>query len=150
MLSNVVGAGHGSHWKSKVIYDMSLPQPDIPSMKAILVFATTAALLSQTVADPVAAYDATRIGERYFKQSPNSTPVNSLDGCEIVSSTGQGYYYYEIRFSAKRQYVVKGGDSKMSWEDAPASLNGKPAKYFRQNDYNCWRKAAPYHEVCIN
>ena len=133
----------------KAIYTSTSPQTTIPSMKAILLFVTSAALLSPTVTGPVMAYVATRIGECYFKQGPNSTPVNSLDGCEIVSSTGQGYYYYEIRFSTKRQYVVKGGDSQMAWEDAPASLNGKPAKYFRQNEYNCWKKSNPYHEVCI-
>ena len=121
----------------------------MPSMKAVFSFATSAALLALTATVPVMAYDATRIGECYFKQNPNSTPVSSLDGCEIVSSTGQGYYYYEIRFSAKRQYVVKGGDHQMAWKDAPASLNGKPAKFFRQNEYNCWRKSKPYHEVCI-
>jgi hypothetical protein len=118
-------------------------------MKAMLVFTATAALLSPPLTDPAVGYDATRMGECYFKQSQNSTPVNSLDGCEIVSSSGQGYYFFEIRFNAKRQYVVKGGDSQMAWEDAPASLNGKPAKYFRQNEYNCWKKSNPYHEVCI-
>lgn len=118
-------------------------------MKPIITVAASAVLFAGSATVPTMAYDATRIGECYFTQSPNSTPVNSLDGCEIVSSTGQGYYYYEIRFNAKRQYVVKGGDSQMAWEDAPASLNGKPAKYFRQNEYNCWKKSNPYHEVCI-
>ncbi len=121
----------------------------MPSMMQSLAFAASAALFSLAAMPPVIAYDTTRVGSCYFKQSPNSTPVSSLDDCEIVSSAGQGYYYYEIRFSAKRQYVAKGGDGQMSWDEAPAALNGKPAKLSFEGEYMCWRKSNPYHEVCI-
>lgn len=148
MLCNVLG-GCGFHQVSSVLYSSSSPQPNMSSMNPIISVAASSVLFALSASVPGIAYDATRIGECYFRQSPNSTSVNSLDGCEIVSSTGQGYYYHEIRFSGKRQYVVKGGDSQMASEDAPASLNGKPAKYFRQNEYNCWKKSNPYHEACV-
>ena len=103
------------------------------------------------LADPlrVIAYDATRVGDCYFQKSPDSSPVSSVDGCEIVSSTAQGHYYYEIRFNAKRQYFIRGGDSWKTREEAPAFLNGKAARFQIKNGYSCWRKYDPYHEVCF-
>ncbi len=118
-------------------------------MKKYLFAYTSGIALSMAAALNAQAYDATRIGECYFMQSPNSTPVQSLDGCEVVSSTAQGSYYYEIRFNAKRQYVIQGGNDRQARDVAPASLNGKPAKYHRSNGYQCWKKTDPYHEVCF-
>jgi hypothetical protein len=118
-------------------------------MKRISLLAASVAVHALTTATPASAFDSTRIGECYFKQSPNSTPIASLDNCEIVSSTGQGFYYFGIKFNAKRQYVVKGGDSARAWEDAPATINGKHAKFFSQDGYSCWKKSNPYHEICI-
>ena len=86
----------------------------------------------------VFAVDYTRVASCYFQEHRNSPPRWSVDKCEILSSTGQGFYSFRIVFNDKREYLAKGGHRLSSWHEAEAMLNGMPAKYSQKNGYSCW------------
>jgi hypothetical protein len=97
-------------------------------------------------ADTVAEHDC------YYRQRADAPPVRSLKKCEVVSSMSQGYYYFEIRFNASRQYTAKGVLEGGHNGKVPASstLNRKKAMQTDNPDYICWRVVNPFHEVCIS
>jgi hypothetical protein len=104
---------------------------------------------------PSRAHEETRVGECFYVQA-NGSSVSSSDGCEIVGSMHQGVFCYEVRFNAKRQYIACGGHPHIRWEDAPASLNNKQAKFSDEKDgvagsfnYMCFTVKNPFHKVCF-
>ena len=115
-------------------------------MKTALTIA--AALL---FAAPVAAADFTRVAPCYYQERQNSPPRWSVGKCEILSSTSQGSYAYQIVFNEKREYLAKGGHPLKAWDEAEATLNGMPAQFSRENGYFCWttEPANTPHRVCF-
>lgn len=96
-------------------------------------------------------YDAVSVKQCYFVPSVNHAPVHGLEGCEVHSSTGQGYYYYRIVFNVKREYIAEGVWEGGSLGKTPASskLNEISSNHSEQFGYDCWTTNEPYLKVCI-
>jgi len=128
-------------------------RPFLPPYKHLACLVGALLLTTSVHPTPCKAHEQTSVGACFFENS-NGTSASSSDGCEIVGGMHQGFFCYEVRFNAKRQYVACGGHDKLRFEDAPASLNNKPAKFSMVNtgdEYPFWCLTVknPYHKVCF-
>jgi hypothetical protein len=102
------------------------------------------ALFVGILSTKVAAYDTIKESSCSFMPKPNSAPIWNDHKCEVISSVGQGEYYFEITFNSQRKYIAEG-----SWNDGRAKLNGRKAKETRVDKFECWETNDSYLKICM-
>ena len=119
--------------------------------RLLVIFALSLLIVTSLMTAEVFAFNDVSERDCYFTTSSNSSPIWNNKMCEVISSTGQGYYFYEVKFNSQRKYVLDGSSEGASG-NAPESstLNGKRSKKFDEGKYSCWEVRGPYLKVCMS
>ena len=89
-------------------------------------------------------YDSVLEKECYFIERENGAPIWNDHHCEIVSSVGQGEYFFNIKFNSQRRYIIEG-----SWNDNSAKLDKRRAIDSHEGEFECWLAKSPYLKICF-